>query len=59
MNAFVIVTGKFDNVGIASGLVDENMGRVRALRLHVHSESSNWAILSEVRTIFICSLVFR
>lgn len=50
---FVIIikryfTGKFDNVGIATGNLDETIGRVSVLRLHVHTESDNWAILSEV-----------
>lgn len=43
-----IVVGKFDVVGIAEGTPDEIIGRVSALRLHVHSESDNWAILSEI-----------
>lgn len=44
-----IILGKFDNVGIATGTPDEMIGRVSALRLHVHSESDNWAILSEIQ----------
>lgn len=47
------VTGKFDNVGIATGTPDEMIGRVSALRLQVHSESDNWAILSEVSFILL------
>ncbi|XP_065171770.1 alpha-1,3-mannosyl-glycoprotein 4-beta-N-acetylglucosaminyltransferase B-like [Atheta coriaria] len=43
-----IVVGKFDSVGIATGNPNENIGRVSALRLYVHSESDNWAILSEI-----------
>lgn len=43
-----IIVGKFDVVGIAEGTPDESIGRVSALRLHVHSESDNWAILSEL-----------
>ncbi|KAK9678927.1 hypothetical protein QE152_g40425, partial [Popillia japonica] len=39
---------KFDNSGIAAANVDENLGRVVTLRLHVHSDSDNWAILSEI-----------
>jgi alpha-1,3-mannosylglycoprotein beta-1,4-N-acetylglucosaminyltransferase A/B len=42
------VAGKFDSVGIATGVPDESIGKIQALRLHVHSESDNWAILSEV-----------
>ena len=40
--------GKFDVVGIANGAIEEAVGAVSALRLHVHSDSENWAILSEV-----------
>ncbi|EFA00960.2 alpha-1,3-mannosyl-glycoprotein 4-beta-N-acetylglucosaminyltransferase B [Tribolium castaneum] len=43
-----IVVGKFDSVGIATGVPDESIGKIQALRLHVHSESDNWAILSEI-----------
>lgn len=43
------VTGKFDDVGIAQGAVDESLGPLQAMRLFVHSETENWAILSEVR----------
>ncbi|KAK9727742.1 hypothetical protein QE152_g19042 [Popillia japonica] len=43
-----VVIGKFDNSGIAAANVDENLGRVVTLRLHVHSDSDNWAILSEI-----------
>ncbi|ENN72535.1 hypothetical protein YQE_10875, partial [Dendroctonus ponderosae] len=34
--------------GIARGSVDDALGRIQALRLNVHSDSENWAILSEV-----------
>lgn len=43
-----IVIGKFDSAGVASGSPDENIGKVNVLRLNVHSESDNWAILSEI-----------
>lgn len=46
---FFFVSGKFDSVGIATATLDDSTGKVRALRLHVHAESNNWAILSEVR----------
>lgn len=42
---------------MATGSHDRNLGRIKALRLHVHSESSNWAILSEVRFLFGLGLV--
>lgn len=43
-----IIVGKFDALGIALGTVDKSLGKVTVLRLTVHSESENWAILSEV-----------
>lgn len=52
-----LFSGKFDNLGIATGVPDESIGKVQTLRLHVHSESDNWAILSEVGIIlflFFC-----
>lgn len=57
-NFCFIVIGKFDNVGIATANLDENIGRISTLRLHVHSESDNWAILSEVSKIFAKKLNF-
>lgn len=39
-------------MGIATGNPDESIGKILALRLHVHSESDNWAILSEVGRAF-------
>lgn len=41
--------GKFDVLGVAEGMIDRRLGRVSVLRLTVHSESENWAILSEVK----------
>lgn len=46
-------SGKFDNNGVAEGYVEENVGRVKVLRLTVHTESDNWAILSEVSHMYI------
>lgn len=43
-----IIIGKFDSLGIAQGTVDKKLGKISVLRLTVHSESDNWAILSEV-----------
>ena len=43
-----IIIGKFDSLGIARGTVDKKLGKIAVLRLTVHSESDNWAILSEV-----------
>ncbi|CAH1992966.1 unnamed protein product [Acanthoscelides obtectus] len=41
-------TGKFDSAGVAQGSLDESIGKIQVLRLNVHSESDNWAILSEI-----------
>ncbi|BET00575.1 N-Acetylglucosaminyltransferase-IV (GnT-IV) conserved region [Nesidiocoris tenuis] len=46
-DGFVII-GKFDNMGLADGPVDRKLGPIKELRLVVHSESDNWAILSEI-----------
>lgn len=43
-----VVVGQFNSAGVAKGNVA--LGRIKALRLHVHSDSDNWAILSEVRS---------
>ncbi|CAH1992959.1 unnamed protein product [Acanthoscelides obtectus] len=43
-----IVVGKFDSAGVAQGSLDESIGKIQVLRLNVHSESDNWAILSEI-----------
>lgn len=48
MVAYVTFTGRFDNMGIAEGKVDQRLGAIKEMRLTVHSESENWAILSEV-----------
>lgn len=46
--SLTFISGKFDSAGIAIGVPDESIGKVKALRLNVHNESDNWAILSEV-----------
>nr|XP_022920673.1 alpha-1,3-mannosyl-glycoprotein 4-beta-N-acetylglucosaminyltransferase B [Onthophagus taurus] len=43
-----VVIGKFNSTGIASGTVEETSKPISSLRLHVHSDSENWAILSEI-----------
>lgn len=49
LHTHAFLTGEFDDMGIAEGDVDEGIGAVKSLRLNVHVESDNWAILSEVR----------
>ncbi|CAL4119809.1 unnamed protein product, partial [Meganyctiphanes norvegica] len=43
-----IVVGEFDDMGVAEGDIDVSLGEIQCLRLNVHSESDNWAILSEI-----------
>lgn len=43
-----LIVGAFDGLGVAEGVLDARIGRVREVRLNVHSDSENWAILSEV-----------
>ncbi|CAD6220867.1 GSCOCG00011594001-RA-CDS [Cotesia congregata] len=43
-----ISIGEFDIDGVAQGSVSKQLGKIQELRLTVHSESGNWAILSEV-----------
>lgn len=42
-----LIVGSFNSFGIAEGNLDNRIGKLRELRLHVHSESENWLILSE------------
>lgn len=46
-----VIIGKFDALGMAQGTVDPKLGRISILRLTVHSESENWAILSEIHVV--------
>lgn len=43
-----LIIGSFNAFGMAEGSVDVRIGKLRELRLHVHTESENWVILSEV-----------
>lgn len=43
-----LIIGNFNSFGLAEGTVDPKIGKVKEIRLHVHSDSENWAILSEV-----------
>lgn len=43
-----VVIGKFDNLGLAEGTVPRPLGAIKEIRLSVHSETDNWAILSEI-----------
>lgn len=43
-----LIIGNFNALGIAEGNVEPQIGAIKEIRLHVHSDSENWAILSEV-----------
>lgn len=43
-----LIVGSFNGFGVAEGSLDNRIGKLRELRLNVHSESENWVILSEV-----------
>ncbi|KAH0549655.1 hypothetical protein KQX54_011801 [Cotesia glomerata] len=43
--------GEFDIDGVAQGSVSKQLGKIQELRLTVHSESENWAILSEIQIL--------
>lgn len=43
-----LIVGSFNPFGVAEGAVDVRIGKLREVRLHLHSESENWVILSEV-----------
>lgn len=43
-----LIIGNFNPFGIAEGIVDPKIGKIKEIRLHVHSDSENWGILSEV-----------
>lgn len=54
-----LIIGGFNSFGIAEGFVDAKFGKIKEIRLHVHSDSENWAILSEVRQhLFKFSFLF-
>ncbi|XP_049548272.1 alpha-1,3-mannosyl-glycoprotein 4-beta-N-acetylglucosaminyltransferase A-like [Anopheles darlingi] len=42
-----LVVGSFDNYGKAEGVIDPKIGKLKELRLHVHSSIDNWVILRE------------
>ncbi|XP_049826869.1 alpha-1,3-mannosyl-glycoprotein 4-beta-N-acetylglucosaminyltransferase B isoform X1 [Schistocerca gregaria] len=46
-----IIVGQFDSMGVAEGAVNTQLGPIRTLRLSVHSDSENWAILSEIHVV--------
>ncbi|XP_017492004.1 PREDICTED: alpha-1,3-mannosyl-glycoprotein 4-beta-N-acetylglucosaminyltransferase B, partial [Rhagoletis zephyria] len=43
-----LIIGAFDGLGMAEGVIDVKIGAIKEIRLHVHSDSENWALLSEI-----------
>ncbi|KAL7648574.1 UNVERIFIED_CONTAM: hypothetical protein RMT77_000480 [Armadillidium vulgare] len=43
-----IVLGTFDDMGVAERKIGSTFGNISTLRLSIHSESENWAIISEI-----------
>ncbi|KAF4517501.1 hypothetical protein B566_EDAN006501 [Ephemera danica] len=43
-----VIVGHFDSMGVAEGFINPKLWPIKALRLHVHTNSENWAILNEV-----------
>ncbi|XP_013116643.1 alpha-1,3-mannosyl-glycoprotein 4-beta-N-acetylglucosaminyltransferase A [Stomoxys calcitrans] len=43
-----LIVGAFDNMGVAEGSIDSKIGAIKEIRLHVHGDSENWALLSEI-----------
>lgn len=58
-----LIIGNFNAMGFTEGVVDNRIGKLREMRLHVHTESENWVILSEVSGLEyfwnICRIKFR
>lgn len=45
-----LIVGGFNEFGIAEGIIEAKIGKIKEIRLHIHTDSENWAILSEVNT---------
>ncbi|XP_055379355.1 alpha-1,3-mannosyl-glycoprotein 4-beta-N-acetylglucosaminyltransferase B isoform X2 [Condylostylus longicornis] len=43
-----LIIGSFNAFGLAEGNIDPKIGPIKEIRLHVHSDSENWALLSEI-----------
>lgn len=48
--------GQFDTMGVCEGNVDFTLGPISIIRLCIHSESDNWAILSEVNLVLTLNI---
>ncbi|KAI9581475.1 alpha-1,3-mannosyl-glycoprotein 4-beta-N-acetylglucosaminyltransferase A [Glossina fuscipes] len=43
-----LIIGGFDAIGLAEGFIDPKIGAIKEIRLHIHGDSENWALLSEI-----------
>ncbi|XP_037943157.1 alpha-1,3-mannosyl-glycoprotein 4-beta-N-acetylglucosaminyltransferase B-like [Teleopsis dalmanni] len=43
-----LIVGAFDAIGVAEGALDTKIGAIKEIRLHVHGDSENWVLLSEI-----------
>lgn len=48
-----LIIGNFNAMGYAEGVVDSRIGKLREIRLNVHTKSEYWIILSEVSSHFL------
>lgn len=48
-----LVVGNFNDIGIAAGMIDANLGQIKEMRLNVLKDSENWVILSEVNNFIL------
>lgn len=56
-----LIIGSFNAFGIAEGTIESRIGKIKEIRLHIHSDTENWAILSEVnraRNLFLLFFIF-
>ena len=45
------IVGLFDDKGFVESAVPDSLGKIDVLRIHFHSKSENWVILSEASLI--------
>lgn len=46
-----LIVGSFNEFGMAQGTIDPKFGKINEIRLHVHTNSKQFIILSEVSEI--------
>lgn len=52
-----LIIGNFNAMGLAEGVLDNRIGKLRKMRLNVHTKSEFWVILSEVGAQFFLLLL--